>query len=317
MGLQRYIRNLFRHDRNMREKLTQLQISVQQIESKLECAGEIARKQYLHEKMMCSKELGITKETISDYEIVVSLTTYGVRIHDVYLAIESIMQGTIKPNRIVLWLSEDEFKGNNLPISLQKQMKRGLEVEYCSDIRSYKKLIPSLKKFPNSCIITIDDDLMYDFDLVEKLVHTHDKHPNCICANRLHRMKLDEYKMPLSYMEWDWGVANIDNSRLSFFTTGGGTLFPPHVFSAEVFNESVFMSDCPFADDVWFNAMRLLSNIHVIKSQTRSLDGDDFINISNVQYMGLYIENTNSMCCRNDIQISTIWKRYEINKLIQ
>lgn len=317
MGLKRYLNNFFRHDRNTRQLLHEVNTNMLQVVNSINRFYETTRAQYLQDKMLNSNELGITKDKLCNHEVVVSLTTYGIRIHDVYLAIESIMQGSVKPNRIVLWLSKEEFKGEVLPISLQKQIKRGLEVEYCSDIRSYKKLIPTLKKFPNSCIITIDDDLMYDFDLVEKLVNTHNKHPNCICANRLHRMKLDECKMPLSYMEWDWGVANVDNSQLNFFTTGGGTLFPPDVYSNEVFNESVFMADCPFADDVWFNAMRLLNNIHVVKSQTRSLDGDDFISISNVQYVGLYIENTNSLHCRNDIQISNIWKRYEINKLIQ
>jgi predicted transcriptional regulator len=49
------------------------------------------------------------------------------------------MQGTIKPNRIILWLSKDEFINQQIPITLQKQKKRGLEIEFCDELFSYKK----------------------------------------------------------------------------------------------------------------------------------------------------------------------------------
>ena len=116
----------------------------------------------LTEKALFSKELGINREKVCEHEVIVSLTTYGKRLYDVYLPIESIMQGSLKPNRIILWISED-LKGKELPITLQRQQKRGLDIRYCKDIRSYTKLVPALKCFPNACIITIDDDLIYNY----------------------------------------------------------------------------------------------------------------------------------------------------------
>lgn len=319
MGLKRYIKNLFRHDRNTCQLLHEVNTNVQQAiqgEAVIKRVNEFTRTQYLQDKMLNSDELGITKDKLCEHEVVVSLTTYGIRIHDVYLAIESIMQGSVKPNHIVLWLSEEEFKGKTLPVSLQKQVERGLQIEYCADIRSFKKLIPSLKMFPNACIVTIDDDIMYDFDILERLINTHKLNPNCVCANRIHRMRLDENNMPSSYMRWDWCVNDYNPNKMNFLTSGGGTLFPPTIFHDEVFNKSVFMEICKYADDVWFNAMLLLNHVPIIKSYTRSFRGEDYLEISNVQYLGLCHENINAIDCRNDVQIKAVWEKYRISNIL-
>ena len=104
-----------------------------------------------------SKESGIPPEALCDVEVIVSHPQFGNRLLKVSPAIESIMQGSMKPNRIMLWL-EEEMKGVTFPIAIRRQQERGLEVFFCKDFRSYKKLIPTLCKYPNAGIITIDDD---------------------------------------------------------------------------------------------------------------------------------------------------------------
>ena len=190
----------------------------------------------------CS-EKGISDKPLCEREVIVSLTTYGKRLYDVDVTIESIMQGSMKPNRIILWLGED-MQNVILPITLQNQQKRGLEIMYCKDIRSYKKLIPTLQKYPESIVITIDDDLLYHYDLVEKLVNAHKKFPKHIIANRIHRIALDNTGRPIGYMKWKWCDNPQDDSPLNFFTSGGGTLFPPNSFLPEVMDEDVFLEIC-------------------------------------------------------------------------
>lgn len=62
---------------------------------------EMKKSQYDLFNQSCN-ELGVSDRRYASHDIIVSLTTYGKRIWDVYLAIESIMQQTFKPNRIVL-----------------------------------------------------------------------------------------------------------------------------------------------------------------------------------------------------------------------
>lgn len=56
----------------------------------------------------------------------------------------------------MLWLSDTDKK---IPSSLQNLTKRGLEIKYCKDIRSYTKIFYTLKEFPNALVVTSDDDI--------------------------------------------------------------------------------------------------------------------------------------------------------------
>lgn len=269
---------------------------------------------YLKDKILYSEATGVSNKKYTKYEIIVSLTTYGKRLYTVATTIESIMQGTMKPNRIILWLDND-MQNVPLPIALQKQLKRGLEINYCRDIRSYKKLIPTMKKYPDASIITIDDDLIYQYDLVEKLVNMHIAHPDCIIANRIHQIVLNEDGTPKSYMDWKWNANPSDSSPLNFFTSGGGTLFPPNSFNEEVFKEDVFLNICKYADDIWFYAMALKKGTKVLKCYTHDKRGEDYLVNEDVQDMGLCNINTGKNCA-NDIQIKAVFNHYNLwNKL--
>lgn len=268
------------------------------------------------EKSLTTRERGVSEDRLCEHEIVVSLTSFGKRIYDVHLAIESIMQGTVKPNRIVLWLSEEEFKGKPLPRMLEMQMARGLQVEYCNDIRSYKKLVPSLKKYPEACIITIDDDAIYECDLVERLVAAHKERSNAICACRMHKVKLGEDGKPLSYMDWDWCVEEYGKDSSLFFPTGvGGILYPPQCFSTEVFNQKVFLDLCPYADDVWFYAMRVLNDTP-IKYVYAGKPGGNYMDLPSGDIDALSTDNTDAANCKNDVQLKAVMDKYDLYRFL-
>jgi hypothetical protein len=266
----------------------------------------VSRAEYLTNCAQNFTEQGISSEKYCDNEIIISLTTYGRRLFDVYLAIESIMQQTLKPNKIVLWISEEE-KNETLPLILQKQQKRGLEIRYCKDIRSYTKLIPALRVFPSSTIITIDDDHLYGFDLIENLVAAHKKSPKLVYCNRLHRMKLVSPNSLEKYNKWTLNYKNSDISPLNFPTGVGGVLYPPHCFNDEVFNEAVFTDICKYADDVWFKAMALLNGTmsQKVPFVHKSYLTDDFM-----QKDSLFQINVGKNM--NDIQLKAVFSRYNL-----
>lgn len=256
---------------------------------------------------------GVTKEKYCDHDIIVSLTTYGKRLYDVYLPIESIMQGSIKPNRIILWLDEEV---NPLPRTLQMQQKRGLEVRlYGKNIKSHKKLIPSLLAFPNDAIVTIDDDLIYSFDLLENLVVPYLKDPRYIYSHRCHTMCTNEDGSLKPYLEWGYESVDYTPTCWAFPTGVGGTLYPPHSLDEEVFNEDVFMSICPHADDVWFKAMGLKKGTLVCSVFSHNSHGDDFLVNEEVQDIGLI--HTNVSGGGNDIQIKAVFDKYDLYKYLR
>lgn len=255
---------------------------------------------------------GISDEKYDDHELVVSLTTYGKRLSTVYLAIESIMQQSLKANRIVLWLSED-LEGIPLPGTLVLQQKRGLEVRYCKDLRSYKKLIPSLKAFPDAVIITVDDDVIYDIDLIDTLYRSYIEDPNSISYCRGHKIKLDAAGNIMPYKQWYWYQAEPQSSKFNFPTGVGGVLYPPYIFNEEVFNEAVFFSICQSADDVWFKAMGLYNGKLTKKAFTKNEKGEEYLELEDLQDMALM--NINNGQGLNDIQIKAVFEKYNLLKL--
>ena len=271
------------------------------------------RRIQLEEKIFNCKDPGISNNKYCDHEVIVSLTTYGRRLHDVCFTIESLMQQTMLPNRIILNL-DPSSQNQPLPIALKRQMERGLSVVVVDDdIKSYKKLIPTLKTNPNAIVITADDDVTYDFDIIERLFNAYISDPKSIHACRTHCMKFDINGALLPYAFWEMSAAGIPAHN---FATGvGGVLYPPYSLSAEVFNKDVFTSICPTADDVWFNAMAKLNGTNICKIVTRNPEGVDYE--SNPEIVdGLCKINTGKYG-RNDEQIRAVFTKYGIYDLIR
>lgn len=248
---------------------------------------------------------GISDEKYCDHELIVSLTTHGRRIYDVCLAVESIMQGSMLPNRIILWLGE-EFQDIVLPRTLQNQMKRGLEIRYCKDLGPYTKLIPALTQYPDAIIVTIDDDVIYSQEMLEGLYVSYLSNPNAIHANRIHDMTFNKDGSLKSYLDWRQEVSEAQHP---FFTGCSGVLYPPSVLPTETINDQAFLQICRYADDVWFNAMAILNDVKIVKVNTCASAGVD---VMTVRELGLCKENTNHTSCRNDVQIKSVFSKYAI-----
>lgn len=192
-------------------------------------------------------------------KIIASLTTYGTRIFTVHLTIKTILNQTKKADAIILWLAEDEFNLDNIPRTLQDMKKLGIEIGFCKDIKSYKKLIPTLKKYPNDIIITFDDDAYYKKDVIEKLVMSYDKYPKSIHCLRGHKIIFDENMMPVSYNQWESFTQDFIPGYDIFPTGLGGVLYPPNCFYKDIVKEELFMKLAPQGDDIWFKIMGLLN----------------------------------------------------------
>lgn len=311
MGILNYLRNRIWHDietRKAQRSISDTLSEVQHLQKQVLYDQIVSR---FHEKAMFSTEPGTTPSLFNGEEVIVSLTTFGTRINDVYLTVESVMQGSLRPNRIILWLAEDEFKDKPLPLVLLRQQKRGLQIEYCKDLRSYKKLIPAMNEYPCATIITIDDDVIYDYDMLERFLNVHWGNPQAICAGRVRRISVDNIGKIASYLTWKVDDESTAPSKLLFPVGVGGVLYPPNSLSLEVNNESVFMDICRFADDVWFFSMARLNGTTTVRVPSRNPQGYYF-ELPSSSYKALAKENINPDNCRNDKQIQAVFGRYNI-----
>lgn len=190
---------------------------------------------------------------------IVSLTSYPARIATVHLAIESLLKQTCKPQKILLWLAESQFPGREaeLPAALLAQKARGLEIHWCEDIRSYKKLIPALQRYPHDTLVTVDDDELYDESWLLQLLIEHLLYPDSIICHRAHKVLLDSQGNVKPYSDWPKEIASPAAAYSHLFTGCGGVLYPPGSLHADVLKQDKFMTLCPHGDDLWFWAMAL------------------------------------------------------------
>lgn len=205
----------------------------------------------------CKKHhLGVTEKK-RDEEVIVSLTSHPGRILYVHMTIITLLNQTIKPDHIILWLANEQFpkKELDLPKELLELRDNGLEIMWCEDIRSYKKLIPTLILFPDAIIITVDDDWYYKDTLVEHLLNEYRQTPNCIISEQITHPHFDEEGLLVSEtdMQKYKGTSSYFNKMLGC----GGVLYKKRLLDDGVIEKEQFMKLAQTNNDIWFWAMAL------------------------------------------------------------
>ena len=263
-----------------------------------------------------SKNLSLNKKPREE-SIIISLTTFPERINELKFCLYSLFNQTFKADKIVLYLSEDEFtnREDDLPDEVLNFIKYGLEIRWCSgNLRSYKKLIYALKDYPDSIIVTVDDDLFYSKNLLAELYKSYKKNPDCISTHRAHRIVKNNKGNILPYDSWIKEIASREINYDNFLTSGAGVLFPPNCFNSEVFNTENIEKLCPYADDIWFWGMGVLNNrkVKIVKNPSYFR----YINIEREK--GLTKEKTlaekNVGELYNDVQFKNFIKEYPLVK---
>ena len=196
-------------------------------------------------------------------ELIISLTSYPGRIGTLHQVIETLLNQSLKADRIILWLAPEQFpnKEADLPAELLEQTKRGLTIDWYHDIRSYKKLIPTLKKYPEAAIMTADDDILYPNHLLRDLYLEYWKYRKekvlvSPSVSRLYMNAGELYSIGNATLYLDKGShCHPEVAAPSVYNKlrgGSGTLYPPGSLGEEVMDEERFMTLAPTSDDIWF-----------------------------------------------------------------
>jgi len=249
----------------------------------------------------------------NDSDMIVSLTSYGGRVTDsAPYAIYSLFSQTVLPNRVVLYLDQDNWNNSNIPQILKRLVKSGLEIRYCEDIRSYKKLIPGLLDFPNNPIITVDDDFYYNQHFIEWMTKSYQESDKRTILGQWGCIPEKREGLYIPYSEWKDCKYGNEHSNISFF--GCCCCYPPHIFDEEILKADVFMKLCPTADDIWFWAQeeRLKINKQYINPfgyginvPVNRIDEMDLSRKGNLMYQNVTLG-------RNDIQCKAVIEYYHL-----
>ena len=244
----------------------------------------------------------LADENLRINNLIISLTSYPARINFVSQTIESLLSQTIKAEKIILWLAPEQFpnREDDLPEQLLDLIPKGLSIEWYKDIKSYKKLIPALLKYPGKVIVTADDDIIYAEDWLESLYLAYLKDPTLIHCHRAHKISFFRRKL-LPYKYWGKDIKNVKPSFNNFLTGAGGVLYPVNCFYKFILREDLFMQLAPSADDIWFWAMAVLKGT---KISVIGKNYSDLTYIEGSQETALWKTNVSEN--QNDIQMQNI-----------
>lgn len=245
-------------------------------------------------------------------KIIVSVTSIPSRFTSLYLCLETIMRQSLKPDKIILYLGNNT-RNMELPQNLKKLKKRGLTIEYRDDkeLKPHTKYFYAMQEYPNDIIITFDDDILYNKNVIKMLYESYLKFPNEVSAIRVHKITFNQDKIN-KYKNWIMEYKGKDSLIPSHYlcATGvGGVLYPPHIMPKETFNKENIKNLSLSADDLWLKAMQIKYKIKVVKALEKNYY---LFVIKNSQSIAL--NKTNVDKCENDRVLSNLLNYYEINK---
>lgn len=204
--------------------------------------------------------LGINPNVVN-VPVIVSLTSYPGRIDIVHKTIKTLLNQSFKPNKIILWLADEQFPNHVIPNTLNELLQYGLDIMWCDNIRSYKKLIPALELYPDAIIVTADDDNYYSKNWLEKLIDSYKMYPTAISAHKVTKFYMDND-------EWTWNAGGRDYyntpSFLNKLVGVGGVLYPPKCLYKDIDNRDLFMKLASTNDDQWFWFMAILKGTPIV-----------------------------------------------------
>lgn len=202
-------------------------------------------------RALARRNLRSAEAVTGDAPVIVSLTTFGHRLADVHLVIESIGAGRVRPARLILWV-DDEATAAEPPEELRRLVARGLEVRATRDLGPYKKFYPALaERTAGQYLATADDDVLYPRHWLERLLAAALAEPELVHCYRARVIQFEGEGLA-PYDSWP-KCYSAEASRVHFPTGVSGVIYPPRLLGALQDAGDAFLATAPRSDDVWLH----------------------------------------------------------------
>lgn len=236
----------------------------------------------------------------ADSKIIVSLTSFPDRINTVWITVASLLNQTMKPYKVILWLAEEQFPEREIPKSLLRLRERGLEICFCEDLKPHKKYFYTMQKYPEYYVITADDDIFYPENHIEQLWKGCVAHPGTIICQWSHLIGIDEQEGFQPYSSWTNNHLSVPLYR-TLAVGCNGILYPPGSIPREAFVKEDVIRNALFTDDLWLKCMEIKNGRKTVNCNETILI---YFNILAAQKNGLWKKNAG-----HDRENDKVWNR--------
>ena len=249
----------------------------------------------------------------ADNKPIVSLTSFPSRLNNLWMVLYCMYNQTYRPGKIVVTLIRSEIVGGyeSLPNSLKYFADKGVEFLFEDEnLKPHNKYFYTRQKYPDRVIITIDDDLLYYSDTIDRLMKLHEKYPDSVCSNRVHKVHKENGVLK-KYSTWNDVFIPMGPSNNLIALGYSSVLYPPSFHNELIYDAEKIKKLSLCADDIWLYVMEVLSNTNVVV-------GDYYahpITLPSSQQIALQDTN-NATESRNDLYLKLLEGVYNFTSMI-
>jgi len=243
--------------------------------------------------------------------VILSLTSYPPRFPHLFQQLNHLRDQSEYPDLLILNIARDDE--NTLPEGIKKlKFPFSFEINLCEDLGPAKKLIPTLLKYFNSTIVTIDDDQIYPEYFLEELISESKKYPHDIIAGRAARPKFLAGE-PLPISNWDSSFTNWDSTKSEQLICPigyGGILYPPNSLHSDVTNSLDYQRLSFSTDDLWFW-------IQSVRKGTRIRKSEKFFSLQElIETQKFGLSSDGNIEYLNDFNLKQLWLYYDMKQVM-
>ena len=198
---------------------------------------------------------------------IVSMTTIPSRLHMLEVNLESLLNQSYQFDKLVINIDDNISKEDLEKYEKLKAVSSKIELNQCeSKWRSCNKLLPTLQRYPNDVIITVDDDVYYPDKCIEELVKHYELLPTpqkIIIAHEINPIFIKQQENYVGYYNtWDYKFKQVEYGKY----LSNCCLFPPHVFDGTMLfdYEKMMKYTNGLHDELWFWLCSTLNGIQCI-----------------------------------------------------
>ncbi|MER7560528.1 glycosyltransferase [Nocardioides sp. NPDC126508] len=250
------------------------------------------------------------RATAGTREVVVSLTSIPHRMLSIGQCIDSLLEQTRRPDKVLLWLSTENFPDReaDVPAEVLERQDACFQIRWVDgDLAPHKKYFYAVQENPEALIVTVDDDVIYDDNLVETLYAGHLANPRAIICQRANLALFRPDGTLRSYDGWVYDCNYLrGKSSYQLLPTGiGGVLYPPRSLPAATFDVDAISRTSLYADDLWLKAMATANGYPVWMPRERA----GYEQIQEAQAVALW--RRNAFQGNNDLVLEKVFDHVE------
>lgn len=203
------------------------------------------------------------ERNVSEYRV--SLTSWRPRLAELPLVLLTLLQQTLQPREIVVWLTRQDHQ--TIAENIRERFgASGVRFQICDDLKSHKKWLPMIEAGHREPFVICDDDIIYPKGWFAALVA--EDRSDAYVGAKCHYITFDPKKLIAPYLDWKKQIRTDGQPSHRVFVTGcGGAVIHPERISKNFLNREDLFKQCPKTDDIWLKAAHLAADIPCYKTR--------------------------------------------------